>query len=76
MPSLSSFWAVENPFMPFSTRTGLDYERAVLAAGPLGIMQACLDVVIPYVHERKQLRIAPAASSRVVSPRSQAWATA
>ena len=34
--------------------SGLDYERAVLAAGPLGIMQAALDVVIPYVHERKQ----------------------
>jgi isovaleryl-CoA dehydrogenase len=34
--------------------SGLDYERAVLAAGPTGIMQACLDVVIPYVHERKQ----------------------
>ncbi len=34
--------------------SGLDYERAVLAGGPLGIMQACLDVVIPYVHERKQ----------------------
>lgn len=34
--------------------SGLDYERAVLAAGPLGIMQACLDVVIPYVRERKQ----------------------
>jgi isovaleryl-CoA dehydrogenase len=34
--------------------SGLDYERAVLAAGPLGIMQACLDVVTPYVHERKQ----------------------
>ena len=33
---------------------GLDYERVVLAAGPLGIMQACLDVVLPYVHERKQ----------------------
>jgi isovaleryl-CoA dehydrogenase len=33
---------------------GLDYERVVLAAGPLGIMQACLDVVVPYVHERKQ----------------------
>ena len=33
---------------------GLDYERLVLAGGPLGIMQACLDVVIPYVHERKQ----------------------
>jgi len=34
--------------------SGLDYERAVLAAGPLGIMQACLDVVIPYLHQRKQ----------------------
>jgi len=34
--------------------SGLDYERTVLAAGPLGIMQACLDVVVPYVHERKQ----------------------
>jgi isovaleryl-CoA dehydrogenase len=34
--------------------SGLDYERVVLAAGPLGIMQAALDVVVPYVHERKQ----------------------
>jgi len=34
--------------------SGLDYERAVLAGGPLGIMSACLDVVLPYVHERKQ----------------------
>jgi isovaleryl-CoA dehydrogenase len=34
--------------------SGLDYERAVLAGGPLGIMAACLDAVIPYVHERKQ----------------------
>jgi isovaleryl-CoA dehydrogenase len=34
--------------------SGLDYERAVLAAGPIGIMQACLDAVIPYIHERKQ----------------------
>ena len=34
--------------------SGLDYERAVLAAGSLGIMQACLDVVVPYVHERRQ----------------------
>jgi isovaleryl-CoA dehydrogenase len=34
--------------------SGLDYERLVLAGGPLGIMQACLDLVIPYVHERKQ----------------------
>ena len=34
--------------------SGLDYERAVLAGGPLGIMQACLDVVVPYVRERKQ----------------------
>lgn len=34
--------------------SGLDYERTVLAAGPLGIMQACLDLVIPYLHDRKQ----------------------
>jgi isovaleryl-CoA dehydrogenase len=34
--------------------SGLDYERAVLAAGPLGIMQAAMDIVLPYVHERKQ----------------------
>lgn len=34
--------------------SGLDYERAVLAAGCLGLMQACMDVVVPYVHERKQ----------------------
>lgn len=34
--------------------SGLDYERVVLAAGPLGIMQACLDLVVPYVHDRKQ----------------------
>jgi isovaleryl-CoA dehydrogenase len=34
--------------------SGLDYERVVLAAGPLGIMQACMDVVVPYVHDRKQ----------------------
>ncbi len=34
--------------------SGLDYERTILAAGPVGIMQACLDVVLPYVHERKQ----------------------
>jgi len=34
--------------------SGLDYERAVLAAGPLGIMGACLDIVLPYVHERRQ----------------------
>ena len=33
---------------------GLDYERLVLAGGPLGIMQACMDVVLPYLHERKQ----------------------
>jgi isovaleryl-CoA dehydrogenase len=33
---------------------GLDYERLVLAGGPLGIMQACMDVVVPYLHERKQ----------------------
>src|SRR6516165_1497864 len=34
--------------------SGLDYERVVLAAGPLGIMQACLDVVMPYIHQREQ----------------------
>ena len=34
--------------------SGLDYERAVLAAGPLGIMDSCMDIVMPYVHERKQ----------------------
>ncbi len=34
--------------------SGLDYERAVLAAGPLGLMQACMDVVVPYVHQREQ----------------------
>jgi isovaleryl-CoA dehydrogenase len=34
--------------------SGLDYERVVLAGGPLGIMQACLDIVLPYVHERQQ----------------------
>ena len=33
---------------------GLDYERVVLAGGPLGMMRACLDLVVPYVHERKQ----------------------
>ena len=34
--------------------SGLDYERAVLSAGPLGLMQACMDVVVPYVHQREQ----------------------
>ena len=34
--------------------SGLDYERVVLAAGPTGIMQACMDVVVPYIHDRKQ----------------------
>ena len=34
--------------------SGLDYERAVLAAGPIGIMQACVDTAFPYVHEREQ----------------------
>lgn len=34
--------------------SGLDYERAVLAAGPLGIMRACMDIVVPYIHEREQ----------------------
>ena len=34
--------------------SGLDYERVVLAGGPIGIMQACMDIVVPYIHERKQ----------------------
>ncbi len=34
--------------------SGLDYERVVLAGGPLGIMQACMDIVVPYIHDRKQ----------------------
>jgi isovaleryl-CoA dehydrogenase len=34
--------------------SGLDYERVILAAGPVGIMQACLEIVLPYLHERKQ----------------------
>ncbi len=34
--------------------SGLDYERLVLAGGPLGIMQACMDIVVPYIHDRKQ----------------------
>jgi isovaleryl-CoA dehydrogenase len=34
--------------------SGLDYERLVLSGGPLGIMQACMDVVVPYIHDRKQ----------------------
>ncbi|HRQ60464.1 MAG TPA: isovaleryl-CoA dehydrogenase [Alphaproteobacteria bacterium] len=37
--------------------SGLDYERVVLAGGPLGIMQACMDVVVPYVHERQQFGV-------------------
>jgi isovaleryl-CoA dehydrogenase len=37
--------------------SGLDYERVVLSAGPLGLMQACMDVVVPYVHERKQFGV-------------------
>ncbi len=45
--------------------SGLDYERVVLAAGPLGIMQACLDVALPYVHERKQFG-APIGSFQLV----------
>jgi isovaleryl-CoA dehydrogenase len=38
--------------------SGLDYERAVLAAGPTGIMRACMDIVVPYIHERKQFNTA------------------
>jgi isovaleryl-CoA dehydrogenase len=45
--------------------SGLDYERSVLAAGPLGIMQAAMDVVIPYVHQRKQFG-APIGSFQLV----------
>ena len=37
--------------------SGLDYERVVLSGGPLGIMQACLDIVVPYVHERQQFGV-------------------
>ncbi len=49
----------ENVMGPLNTgarilMSGLDYERAVLSAGPLGIMQAAMDVVLPYVHDRKQ----------------------
>jgi isovaleryl-CoA dehydrogenase len=40
--------------VPEELMSGLDYERTVLAAGPLGIMQACMDIVVPYVHEREQ----------------------
>ena len=43
--------------------SGLDYERAVLAGGPLGIMAACLDVVLPYVHERSNSASRSASSS-------------
>ncbi|MFN3700705.1 MAG: isovaleryl-CoA dehydrogenase [Alphaproteobacteria bacterium] len=38
--------------------SGLDYERVVLSGGPLGIMQACMDIVVPYVHEREQFGVA------------------
>jgi isovaleryl-CoA dehydrogenase len=38
--------------------SGLDYERTVLSGGPVGIMQACMDIVLPYVHERKQFGLA------------------
>ena len=34
--------------------SGLDFERTVLSGGPVGIMQACMDIVVPYVHDRKQ----------------------
>jgi isovaleryl-CoA dehydrogenase len=37
--------------------SGLDYERLVLSGGPLGLMQAALDVTVPYVHERKQFGV-------------------
>jgi len=67
--------------------SGLDYERAVLSGGPLGIMAACMDVVIPFVHERKQFGQASASSSscraswptctapgRPAAPTSTPWA--
>jgi isovaleryl-CoA dehydrogenase len=43
--------------------SGLDYERVVLSGGPLGIMAACMDVVVPYCHERKQFGEPSASSS-------------
>src|SRR5271169_2884025 len=52
VPAENVFGAVDEGVQVLMS--GLDYERAVLAAGPLGIMQACLDIVIPYIHDRKQ----------------------
>ena len=49
--------------------SGLDYERVVLAAGPLGIMQAAMDIVLPYVHERRQFG-APIGSFQLVDRKS------
>src|SRR5258705_11086106 len=58
--------------------SGLDYERAVLAGGPLGIMAACLDLVVPYVHGRKQFGqaiggfpLGPGHAARVFRPVSR-----
>lgn len=50
-------WAIDtatNAVVAKVLMSGLDYERAVLSGGPLGIMAACMDAVIPYIHERKQ----------------------
>jgi alkylation response protein AidB-like acyl-CoA dehydrogenase len=50
--------------------SGLDFERTVLSGGPLGIMQACMDAVVPYIHDRKQFGQPSANSSscRASSP--------
>lgn len=55
--SLCCHSLVRNPCTPSSLplqMSGLDYERLVLAAGPVGLMQACLDVALPYTTQRKQ----------------------
>ena len=50
--TLTLHWQVDQGV--YVLMSGLDYERLVLSAGPLGLMQACLDVVLPYIHDRKQ----------------------
>ena len=64
--------------------SGLDLERLVLSAGPLGIMQACLDTVLPYVHQRKQFgqkigefqaRLTSAGSRVGSATASSSWST-
>jgi isovaleryl-CoA dehydrogenase len=54
MKGFSTHQKLDKLGMRGSDTCELDYERAVLAAGPLGIMQACMDVVMPYIHERRQ----------------------